>query len=618
MSDYLIINGESLEVEKKFDKCVVEGFGSTTENISTNTIIVPVGDTPGPIPPVDPFSGAWDLINNISQLTSAAKEEIITTIQENIDGFENWLATSDGKQIVFTKDQNFCFVKSYGACYATFGYKNTDAFPLILFFCNSSGTAVVERLIAPTSGMLTVGEFQVCWVTNYYPSPEILYGSSMTTELSANGFILSASIQSYYVADGRFGYSTGWSISEVETSYDPDPPGPEPTPGVTIEPLSVTLNGTYEESGKAYSPVTVNVPASSAQIDPDEISQVVGMRYFYTGGEYYSSEDQKVDALFKSYIDSGTNQSETVYSYTATEDCYFVVDPSSRSVANAAGDDGYVKVLVNGVQVYKTYLPSTYDQSGRYKVMENFQPIELDSGDTLTIVTGYDNTHAHCFTYLYWAISIVPDKAMPILDPQKIWRGSVSQYDELSTIEDDRVYIITNSTNCPYMKLGSVSITPPSEPGYEAVIRDYTSPSNGSFSDYIIPIAQINKYPSKGWQLEFNVNATNRDRDNVICGIGSGGTGLREVYIKQNGTLWLYDYDSFGDNQVYSGSITNKDVIIRRAIGSGSFEVIVDGDTVYTGTLSNYSNGYTLAVGNYNSNYNFTGTINYLKFKWLE
>jgi len=203
------------------------------------------------------------------------------------------------------------------------------------------------------------------------------------------------------------------------------------------------------------------------------------------------------------------------------------------------------------------------------------------------------------------------------LDPQTIWRGSVSQYDELSTIEDDRVYIITNSTNCPYMKLGSVSITPPSEPGYEAVIRDYTSPSNGSWTDYMIPIAQINKYPAKGWQLEFNVNATNRDRDNVICGTGAGTSGLRELYIKYNGTFWLYD-ENFGDYQVYSGSITNKDVIIRRAIGSGSFEVIVDGNTVYTGTMSNNSNGLTIAVGNYNSSYNFTGTINYLKFKWLE
>lgn len=33
--------------------------------------------------------------------------------------------------------------------------------------------------------------------------------------------------------------------------------------GTTIEPLSVTSNGTYEESGKAYSPVVVNVPAST-------------------------------------------------------------------------------------------------------------------------------------------------------------------------------------------------------------------------------------------------------------------------------------------------------------------------------------------------------------------
>lgn len=407
--------------------------------------------------------------------------------------------------------------------------------------------------------------------------------------------------------------STTEDISSIIVPVEGQGPGPS----ITVVPLSVSENGTYEESGKAYSPVTVNVPEYSGQIDPDEISQIVGMRYFYTGGEYYSSDDQKVDALFKSYIDSGSNQSETVYTYTATEDCYFVVDPSSRSVANAAGDEGYVKVLVNGVQVYKTYLPSTYDQSGRYKLMDDFDPIELDSGDTLTIVTGYDNTHSHCFTYLYWAISIVPDEAMPILDPQTIWRGTISQYEALSTINSNTTYVISNSCPIPYVKLGSTNLVPTTEEGYECAIYNYTAPSGGSYGQCMIPIAQINRYPAKGWQLEFNVNAQTLSRDNVICGTGNVTDGLREVYIKNDGSFWLYD-DDFGDHQVYSGSITNKDVIIRRAIGSGSFEVIIDGTTVYTGTMSNSSNDLTLAVANYSGDYNFTGTINYLKFKWLE
>ena len=426
MSDYLIINGESLEVEKKFDKCVVEGFGNTTEDISTNAIIVPVGDTPGPTPPVDPFSGVWDLINAIPQMTAANKEGAIAAIQENIDGYENYLATSDGKQIVFTKDQNFCFVKDASTCNAYFGYKNLDVFPIIVFYCDSNGNCVVKKVSAPTGSIINVGEFQVSWVGWRYPSPEIVYGESMSTYLDASNFMVSATITSYYVASGSFGYSTGWSLSEVETSYDPDP------------------------------------------------------------------------------------------------------------------------------------------------------------GSTLYI-----------------------------------WRGTISQYEALSAIDDNTTYVISNSCSIPYVKFGNINLVPTTEEGYECAIYNYIAPSGGSYEQCMIPIAQINRYPAKGWQLEFNVNAQTLSRDNVICGTGNATDGLREVYIKNDGSFWLYD-DDFGDHQVYSGSITNKDVIIRRAIGSGSFEVIVDGNTVYTGTMSNMSNDLTLAVANYSGDYNFTGTINYLKFKWLE
>ncbi len=41
---------------------------------------------------------------------------------------------------------------------------------------------------------------------------------------------------------------------------------------VEVEPLSVTENGTYSESGKAYSPVNVNVPQGTTEIEPKDIN----------------------------------------------------------------------------------------------------------------------------------------------------------------------------------------------------------------------------------------------------------------------------------------------------------------------------------------------------------
>ena len=40
---------------------------------------------------------------------------------------------------------------------------------------------------------------------------------------------------------------------------------------VTVEALNVTANGTYSESGKAYAPVTVNIPEGRGRLIPDTI-----------------------------------------------------------------------------------------------------------------------------------------------------------------------------------------------------------------------------------------------------------------------------------------------------------------------------------------------------------
>lgn len=55
--------------------------------------------------------------------------------------------------------------------------------------------------------------------------------------------------------------------------------------GTTVEPLSVTANGTYEEAGKSYSPVTVNVSGSGAA-SPKQVNF-----YDYDGTLLYSYTD---------------------------------------------------------------------------------------------------------------------------------------------------------------------------------------------------------------------------------------------------------------------------------------------------------------------------------------
>lgn len=64
----------------------------------------------------------------------------------------------------------------------------------------------------------------------------------------------------------------------------------ESAPSVTVEPLEITENGEYSEEGKAYSPVTVNVPdpiLASATIvnNTGALMAVQGLTISDTGGQ---------------------------------------------------------------------------------------------------------------------------------------------------------------------------------------------------------------------------------------------------------------------------------------------------------------------------------------------
>lgn len=55
---------------------------------------------------------------------------------------------------------------------------------------------------------------------------------------------------------------TAWDAAHVDV------------PGIEVEPLSVTENGTYTASGKAYSPVTVSVPTGGPRVASGEFTLV--------------------------------------------------------------------------------------------------------------------------------------------------------------------------------------------------------------------------------------------------------------------------------------------------------------------------------------------------------
>lgn len=96
--------------------------------------------------------------------------------------------------------------------------------------------------------------------------------------------------------------------------------------GDTVEPLEVTANGTYEESGKAYSPVTVNVSGGASletiQLDFDAINgdgvTNVKVQYMNENGQYVTdmptvSRKTYTVAKHTVIIISFTDESYSVY-----------------------------------------------------------------------------------------------------------------------------------------------------------------------------------------------------------------------------------------------------------------------------------------------------------------
>ena len=204
--------------------------------------------------------------------------------------------------------------------------------------------------------------------------------------------------------------------------------------------------------------------------------------------------------------------------------------------------------------------------------------------------------------------------------PTKYWWGNLSAYEALSTYEGDRLYRINDLGSMMFLKLGSKPFFPPAADGYDCIIENYGPIPTGQYaSNWGIPLGiKISSRPTNGWRMEFNVVPNlAQSGDIVICGCNGSAT-VREVYVNSSGYLYFYA-NGFGDNQVYTGGISGKDVVIQKEINSNAFKIFVNNEQVYSGTMSTSSNtSDMLRLIYYSDSYCFAGTINYFKFKWLE
>ena len=124
--------------------------------------------------------------------------------------------------------------------------------------------------------------------------------------------------------------------------------------------------------------------ASLTAYKTDAKFSTVADRIYPTGYSLYST--------FNTAPSSGT----MIYSYTATENCTFDIGEQARGFTNTSSSEGYISITVNGTEQYNHSLGvKTYD------LLDNFTPIALTIGDTVSILCGWTGSHTGCYFYLF-------------------------------------------------------------------------------------------------------------------------------------------------------------------------------------------------------------------------
>lgn len=185
----------------------------------------------------------------------------------------------------------------------------------------------------------------------------------------------------------RLGYNAFWSDSgDTEVTYRSS--GTVTPIQPTLISKSITANGTYTASDDGvdgYDTVEVSVP--SPVIEP-----ILGNNVFVSQNGV-----------------SGTDVERTARTFNITKDGKIIFADGSYGYTNTSSNHGYIDIRHNDVSVVKQYL--TTDTNTSITIPD----IDVENGDTVTVVVGFDSNHSSCYFQLYSAMVMVSEASAPSL-----------------------------------------------------------------------------------------------------------------------------------------------------------------------------------------------------------
>lgn len=180
--------------------------------------------------------------------------------------------------------------------------------------------------------------------------------------------------------DSRLGDNTMWGDGDLSVVYRSS--GTQTIIQPTLISKTVTENGTYtaaDDNADGYDEVTVDVPTGYANIETvlssNPLIEVSGV--------------------------SGTDVSRTIWTYTASANGKIVFHANTQVKTNTGANDGYFTVKKNDTVIATTYANTSTTTAF------SIPDIDIESGDVVTIIGGFDNYHTSCWFDIYSTITIL-------------------------------------------------------------------------------------------------------------------------------------------------------------------------------------------------------------------
>ena len=228
--------------------------------------------------------------------------------------------------------------------------------------------------------------------------------------------------------------------------------------------------------------------------------------------------------------------------------------------------------------------------------------------------------------------------------PTNVWYGTQSQFDDISTKDNNTLYYIqkrsyhgningTYTSTIDGIYIGNTKLYPIVKDGWDYVIENVyfpdTNPTGLYNVDYELNTGlQVNSAENKDrdFQIEFKATLSTTaslSGDQLLFGCGTSASSyysiFREVYLNTSGALCISGNNINDTSYVNDCSGHDMKFIFSRA--NNSLEIYKDGTLATTlnniGTVTASDYDFDLGISRYNNNYRFHGTLNYFKFKWL-